>query len=195
MVIRSGSRGKFIACSGYPRCRNTEPIDKLEELRAAAAEAPAPAASDAEGDRATKKSKKKPKGGATQPPADDGVISYTRNGNPVVERLEGTVACPACGKELTLKRGRFGAFLSCSGFPNCRQTVRLKGKAREEAEKQLGPAPKRPKPEPTDIDCDQCGAKMVIRTGRSGRFLGCSKYPKCRHTKPLPAELERAGTS
>ena len=37
--------------------------------------------------------------------------------------------------------------------------------------------------------CDECGEPMVIRTSRSGKFLGCSKYPKCKATKPLPAEL------
>ncbi|MEK7731827.1 MAG: topoisomerase DNA-binding C4 zinc finger domain-containing protein [Planctomycetota bacterium] len=39
---------------------------------------------------------------------------------------------------------------------------------------------------PTDIPCDECGETMVIRTGRSGPFLGCSKYPKCKSSKPLP---------
>ena len=44
----------------------------------------------------------------------------------------------------------------------------------------------KPKPIPTDISCDECGETMVIRTGRSGPFLGCSKYPKCKSNKPLP---------
>ena len=48
------------------------------------------------------------------------------------------------------------------------------------------PQPAKPKPIPTDIPCDECGELMVIRTGRSGQFLGCSKYPKCKATKPLP---------
>ena len=39
---------------------------------------------------------------------------------------------------------------------------------------------------PTDIDCDLCGAKMVIRWGRFGRFLSCSRYPECKNAKPLP---------
>ena len=41
--------------------------------------------------------------------------------------------------------------------------------------------------------CEQCGEPMVIRVGRSGKFLGCSKYPKCKATKPLPAELTGLG--
>ncbi|HWP39343.1 MAG TPA: topoisomerase DNA-binding C4 zinc finger domain-containing protein, partial [Tepidisphaeraceae bacterium] len=41
----------------------------------------------------------------------------------------------------------------------------------------------------TDIDCDECGKPMVIRTGRRGKFLGCSGYPKCKNTAELPAKL------
>jgi DNA topoisomerase-1 len=92
---------------------------------------------------------------------------------------------------MVVRRSRFGPFLSCGGFPNCKQTVRLKGDALKQAEEQLGPAPARPKSEPTDIDCDACGAKMVIRSGRAGRFLGCSAYPKCKNTKPLGSEPAR----
>jgi DNA topoisomerase-1 len=42
--------------------------------------------------------------------------------------------------------------------------------------------------EMTDIDCDQCGSKMMIKWGRNGRFLSCSNYPKCKNAKPLPGE-------
>jgi len=46
----------------------------------------------------------------------------------------------------------------------------------------------KPKPQETDIICEKCGAKMVIREGRYGRFLACSNYPKCKNTKPLDEE-------
>jgi len=45
---------------------------------------------------------------------------------------------------------------------------------------------------PTDIDCDKCGAKMVIRWGRYGRFLSCSRYPECKNAKPLPGSDSEA---
>ena len=49
---------------------------------------------------------------------------------------------------------------------------------------------------PTDIDCDECGKPMIIRTGRRGRFLGCSGYPKCKNTGEVPAKLlEELGIS
>ncbi len=44
--------------------------------------------------------------------------------------------------------------------------------------------------EKTDIDCDKCGKKMIIKWGRNGRFLSCSNYPKCKNAKPLPGEQE-----
>ena len=59
------------------------------------------------------------------------------------------------------------------------------------------PAKAKPKPIQTDIPCDECGEPMLIRTGRSGQFLGCSKYPKCRFSKPLPngSQPEVVGSS
>ncbi|MDB5300008.1 MAG: topA, partial [Phycisphaerales bacterium] len=41
----------------------------------------------------------------------------------------------------------------------------------------------------TDIDCDECGKPMIIRSGRRGKFLGCSGYPKCKNTGEVPAKL------
>ena len=109
-----------------------------------------------------------------------------RTGRPVVEVLpEETLHCPECGSEMTLKPGRFGPFFSCTGFPACKCSVNLRGEAKKQAELDM-PAPKRPKPVPTEIECEECGGNMVIRAGRAGQFLGCSKFPKCKATKPLP---------
>jgi DNA topoisomerase I len=81
--------------------------------------------------------------------------------------------CENCGKPMVLKRGRFGPFLACSGYPECRTVVKVAKAAA---------AP----PEPTDQTCETCGAPMVIRTGRFGRFYSCSTYPKCKNVKPIP---------
>jgi DNA topoisomerase-1 len=89
---------------------------------------------------------------------------------------------------MMLRQGRFGPFYSCGGFPKCKVTANLRGEAKKHAETEM-PRPERPKPIPTDIDCPECGQKMVIRAGRNGQFLGCSAYPRCRTTQPLPPEL------
>ncbi len=202
MIIRSGRRGQFIACTGYPRCRGTKPIEKLEELQAKAkaeGKVPDPLPRDENGQVTTKSVKAAKK---EVPRTPDGKVDYeamgpppagfawTRTGKPVVETWpEDPLDCPECGKELLIKAGRFGAFFSCTGFPKCRNSVNLRGAAKKQGEIEF-PPPVRPKPIPTDISCDECGEMMVIRESRSGKFLGCSKYPKCKTTKPLPEGMD-----
>ena len=110
MVIRSGSRGKFIACSGFPRCRNTKPIEKLEELRAAAVNDAAPESLPAAVlEKATTDSSENgqnpthPKFGQAPPG-----FAWTRTGRPVIEEMPepGTLHCPQCSSTMELKRGR-----------------------------------------------------------------------------------------
>ena len=71
-----------------------------------------------------------------------------------------------------------GKFLGCSGFPKCRSIIPL-------AEDGKTPLPKAV-PEVTGYNCDKCNKPMVIKDSRRGKFLGCSGFPKCRNTKPLP---------
>lgn len=84
--------------------------------------------------------------------------------------------CPLCGSKMLLRESRFGKYLSCSKFPQC------KGKAR------LNTQGEKVVPEATDEKCEVCGKPMVIRTGRKGRFLACSGYPACRNTYSLDSE-------
>jgi DNA topoisomerase-1 len=94
--------------------------------------------------------------------------------------------CELCGKPMVLRVGRRGPFLACSGYPECEHTRPVPGG--EEEQRRAS----RPPPEPTDQKCEECGSPMVIRTGRRGRFLACSGYPKCRNTRPLPEEQAAA---
>ncbi|MBI5071706.1 type I DNA topoisomerase [Candidatus Falkowbacteria bacterium] len=80
--------------------------------------------------------------------------------------------CEKCGSPMVIKMGRYGKFLACSGFPNCRNIKSL--------DKSDGG-----EPETTNEICDKCGAPMVIKSGRFGKFLSCSKYPECKNMKPL----------
>lgn len=77
---------------------------------------------------------------------------------------------------MVMKRGRFGPFLGCSGYPECK-TIRKLSPAEA--------ASARPAPQPTDEVCEKCGNPMVLREGRYGRFLSCSTYPTCKHLKPI----------
>ena len=98
-----------------------------------------------------------------------------------VQPQETDEVCEQCGKPMLLRVGRRGPFLACSGYPECDNTRPVPGQEGKEGEARAAP-------ERTDEKCDKCGGEMVIRTGRRGRFLGCSKYPKCRNTRPLPGE-------
>jgi DNA topoisomerase-1 len=80
--------------------------------------------------------------------------------------------CELCGKPMALKRGRFGQFLGCTGYPDCRNIRKI---ARSGV---VAPAPV-----PLDETCPVDGAQLVRRHGRFGEFVSCSNYPKCSYIK------------
>ena len=192
MVIRKGRRGPFLSCAGFPKCRNAMPMDKLNHLEELAAagqipDAPVELNNNNKGPRAGGTSRGKRTSvdlDALGPPPKG--FSWTRTGRPVVETWPETpLTCPQCGNEVAMKTGRFGPYYGCTAYPRCSFVANLRGEAKKRAAVEV-PTAAKPEPIPTDIPCDACGAPMVIRTGRTGRFLGCSKYPKCRSSKPLP---------
>jgi DNA topoisomerase-1 len=112
MIIRWGRFGRFMACSGYPECKNTKEI------------------------------------------------ATNTNGTAVAPTPSVDVNCDACGKPMALKRGRYGEFLACTGFPECKTT----------------------KPAAVEMDCpeDGCDGQIVQRRSKRGRtFYGCTHYPTC----------------
>jgi DNA topoisomerase-1 len=83
--------------------------------------------------------------------------------------------CENCGKPMTLKRGRFGQFLACTGYPECKTTRKIAAGSK---------AAKKPDVA-LDETCPQCGqAKLMLREGRFGEFISCGNYPKCKYIKP-----------
>lgn len=87
-----------------------------------------------------------------------------------VEQLE--EKCPQSGHPLVVKFGRFGKFIACSHYPECKYT--------------------RPVPEEQKIidensgeTCEKCGKPMVVKFGKFGSFLGCSGYPECKNIKKI----------
>ncbi|MGQ9608519.1 MAG: type I DNA topoisomerase [bacterium] len=82
--------------------------------------------------------------------------------------------CELCGRKMVIKWGRYGRFLACSGYPECKNTKQLNNNDENSNEA-----------EPTDEICEKCGSPMVIKTSKYGKFLACSQYPKCKSTKPL----------
>ena len=88
---------------------------------------------------------------------------------------ESDEVCEKCGKPMVIKWGRFGQFLSCSAYPDCKNA----------------------KPVPTGAKCPEpnCGGDLVERKARGRHFYGCTNYPTCRHTaQRLPkSEGESSG--
>jgi len=78
--------------------------------------------------------------------------------------------CENCGRPMVLKKGRFGTFLACTGFPDCKTT------------KQIGGTQKKPD-QPLEETCPQCGNHLAIKSGRFGEFTACSNYPTCKFVK------------
>jgi DNA topoisomerase-1 len=122
MVIKFGRFGKFLACSGYPECKNTRELSSISENNTAN--------------------------------SGDAV-------NPEQQIVESTIICDKCGKPMAIKSGRFGKFLACSGYPECKNT--------------------KPMPLKSNIPCpNECGGYLVMKKTKKGRkFYGCSNYPKC----------------
>ena len=88
-------------------------------------------------------------------------------GEPLPEP-EGTgEPCPECGSELVAKSGRFGPFVGCSNYPECRYI-------------------KKEPPRETGEECPECGSALVEKRGRFGPFTGCSNYPACKYIKKKP---------
>jgi DNA topoisomerase-1 len=84
-------------------------------------------------------------------------------------------ACPRCGKNLIIRLGRYGKFLGCSGYPECRFIRSLAGKENGASEQDAA----------TGEACEKCGKPMVVKEGRYGKFLACSGYPECKSIKSL----------
>jgi DNA topoisomerase I len=86
-----------------------------------------------------------------------------------------TEVCEKCGKPMVIRLGRYGKFLACSGYPECKATRPLKSE--DTAANNVGAL--------TSEVCEQCGSPMVVRKGRFGEFLACSAYPTCKVAKPM----------
>jgi DNA topoisomerase-1 len=143
MVIKFGRFGQFLACSNYPECRTTREVAK-------------PATGDGDAKSAA--------GASSAKAAGQGQASGASE--------EEAESCELCGKPMALKRGRFGQFLGCTGYPECRNIRKI---ARSGV---VAPAPVT-----LDEKCPVDGAQLVLRHGRFGEFTSCSNYPKCNYIK------------
>ena len=187
MVIKWGRYGRFLACSGYPECKNTQELATLLTNGAEGANGAAAAGGGAATGTAAAESPAIPEDHGTCEKCGSPMvvrrgrfgpflacsayptcrntkkISLDKEGRITVTKKPDRIldeACPQCGKPLAVKDGRFGEFTACSNYPECKY-IKLK---------EVGLACPR----------DGCGGQIVERRSRRGRtFFGCSHYPKC----------------
>jgi DNA topoisomerase-1 len=96
------------------------------------------------------------------------------------QEIETDLVCEKCGeRKMVIKWGRNGEFLACPGYPDCRNTMNFR---RDEDGKIV---PMKEEDVPVDEKCPECAAPMVMKRGRFGRFLACTRYPDCKGTKPV----------
>jgi DNA topoisomerase-1 len=110
---------------------------------------------------------------------------YTEiNKNDIMPEEKSTEVCDKCGASMIIKTGRYGKFLACSAFPECRNIKKMAG--------DQGGDKKEADPKTLELEkkyagevCDKCGAPMKVRVGKYGPFLACSAYPKCKNIKNI----------
>ena len=81
--------------------------------------------------------------------------------------------CPECGGDLVIRKGRYGEFVACSNYPECKYI-------KKDPNDRTG--------QPTGETCPKCGSPMVYKRGRYGEFEACSNYPTCKYIKKKPRE-------
>ena len=133
MVIKYGRAGEFLACSGYPDCRNTRDFTRDES----------------------------------------GTIRVVEKQN-----VKTGFTCEKCGSPMVLKKGRYGEFLACSSYPECRNTM----------------------PIPTGVKCpvEGCDGDIIQKSSRRGKtFYGCNRYPECKYAswdRPVQEKCPACGS-
>jgi DNA topoisomerase-1 len=95
-----------------------------------------------------------------------------------IEDKVSDVPCDKCGKLMVIKHGRFGDFLACPGYPDCKNT--------------------KPIVEEIDAQCAKCGGKVLVKRSKKGnKFYGCSNYPECNFVswfEPTNEKCQKCGT-
>ncbi len=90
--------------------------------------------------------------------------------------------CTKCGSEMQVKFGKFGKFIACTNFPECKNTEPLEDDKRESKENDNENVEK--------IKCEKCGSEMQKKKSKFGEFYGCSDYPKCKNIKSINGDKE-----
>ena len=171
MVIKTGRFGKFIACTGYPQCKTTKPVEETQ-TSAEPTDKICPNCGKPMVIKTGRFGKFTACTGYPQCKTTKPIKEVQTSAEPTDE------TCPKCGKPMVVRAGRYGKFVACSNYPRCKTTKHIKETQTPD--------------EPTDETCPKCGKPMVIKTGRYGKFIACSSYPKCKTSRPVSIKVGAA---
>lgn len=181
MVIKWGKNGRFLACSNYPTCKNTMNFTHDEEGKIQHVEAQT---TDIKCNKCGKSMTVK-EGRFGQFLACSGypecknTMNAARNENGEIIAQEAPTTdevCELCSKPMAVKRGRYGQFLGCTGYPECKNIKKMGKDGKITTQETVL----------SDEVCELCGKPMAVKRGRYGQFLGCSGYPECKNIKKIP---------
>ena len=82
------------------------------------------------------------------------------------------ITCEKCGHFMLRRTGKFGKYLACSNYPECRNII---SESKEEI---------------SAVRCPKCGENMIVKSGKFGKFLACPSYPDCKTTMSMPSDEE-----
>ena len=180
LKLRMGKNGLFIACSGYPKCTFTENIPDPDEDVVDATELENTTCEECGSPMKLRQSRAGSAflGCSAYPKCRNIVNVVMAGGRPEARPDEPTgQTCPESGHPLVRRHGRFGAYVACSGYPECKY--------------------KPPKPvKDTGVRCPKDGGVVAERRGRFRPFYGCSNYPNCDFTlsaRPIPEACPKCG--
>jgi DNA topoisomerase-1 len=91
--------------------------------------------------------------------------------------------CEKCGGDMIIRWGRFGRFMACNKYPDCKNSREIPKEGEEAAQEEGAPA--------EELVCEKCGKSMVRKKGRFGEFLACSGYPDCKNTQKISSAGEQ----
>ncbi len=107
------------------------------------------------------------------------------NKKDIMPEEKSTEVCDKCGAPMIIKTGRYGKFLACSAFPECKNIKGMPGADKDKNGQADSKEIEELKEKHKDEICEKCGANMAVKVGRFGPFLACTGYPKCKNLKNI----------
>ncbi len=108
----------------------------------------------------------------------------------IMPEEKSTEICEKCKAPMIIKIGRFGKFLACSGYPDCKNIKKFTGEGNTYEKKEVDPKIAEMQKKYDGEVCEKCGSAMKVRVGKFGPFLACSAYPKCKNIKNISEASE-----